>query len=740
MPSIAITGGIACGKSLVMSLFASFCEDEKNLCARPFAEIAAGDELPSDSGAQRLSAYPILDDPIPAFAGMTCLPATTQCPSAVESWKRPAFFDADKEVAYLLDHNPEVAQEISAIFGLEIYNDGGKVDRAQLRSLILSSPHYKKQLEEILHPRLKKIWHPQTIAAQGDNDSIFIADIPLFFENNLAEYFDHVIVVAASEKVQRDRLAQQRHLSREIASALLQLQLPLTEKINHATFVLWNDGTKENLEKQFSLLTHSLFLNMPTTSRSVFKAPPADEGQEANSAQQPSVYKMLDDSSTVRKQPAATAVDSGNRSSEQQAIPTPAPLSINELQALTYHQLLEQHQQLALPTPHDSSRHGLITAQARHQIFSGGELTACGILEFSPENPFLRWPAFNFKPCPEDVVVPVGLLKQYALRPGLSLQGKVHILNNRRLTLETITTIEGIPLEEWKTPKEFDQLTAAFPTRRLFLEQPNHTNDAARVVDLIAPLGMGQRGLIIAPPRVGKTMMLKSLAMAILANHPKVHLMLLLVDERPEEVTDLRTSLACDIFSSTFDEPTDRHVQVSELVAERSKRLVELGQDVVVLVDSITRLSRGYNNAITGKGRTMSGGVDTKGLERPKRFFGSARNVEEGGSLTIIATALIETKSKMDDLIFEEYKGTGNMEIRLDRFLADQRIFPAIHLTQSATRREELLYHPEELELITKLRKQLFELPAAEAMQILIENIEATGSNAELLMTGLRGI
>jgi transcription termination factor Rho len=250
---------------------------------------------------------------------------------------------------------------------------------------------------------------------------------------------------------------------------------------------------------------------------------------------------------------------------------------------------------------------------------------------------------------------------------------------------------------------------------------------------------MGQRGLIIAPPRVGKTMMLKSLALAIRANHPKVHLMLLLVDERPEEVTDLRTSLDCDIFSSTFDEPTTRHVQVSELVAERSKRLVELGNDVVILVDSITRLSRGYNNATKGKGRTMSGGIDTKGLERPKRFFGSARNVEEGGSLTIIATALIETKSKMDDLIFEEYKGTGNMEIRLDRFLADQRIFPAIHLTQSATRREELLYHPDEYERITTLRRQLFALPAGEAMQILIENIQATDSNAELLMMGLRG-
>ena len=730
MPSIAITGGIACGKSLAMSFFKTFCEHQKKSSPRPLAELAAGDAMPEASGAQRLSVYSILND---ASTG-----TTTQCTSALELWKRVVFFDADKEVAQLLDHDHEVAQEITHAFGASLYNEQGKADRAQLRSLILASPQHKQQLEEILHPRLKKIWHPQAIAAQGDTTSIFIADIPLLFENSLAEYFDHVIVVAASEQVQKDRLAQQRHLSPETASALLQLQLPLTEKINRATFVLWNDGTKENLEKQFLLLLHSLFSPMSTTleeqslpsTRPLSKLAYADEEQGAT-AHRGGVYKeILDDSSTGATQLFAAEVEFGKRS----------PLSLNELQSLTYPQLLERHQQLELPLPHDSSRHGLITAQARHQILSGGELTVCGILEFSKENPFLRWPAFNFKPCPEDVVVPVVFLKQYALRPGLSIQGKVHILNNRRLALESITTIEGIPLEEWKTPKEFDQLTAAFPTRRLFLEQPNHTNDAARVVDLIAPLGMGQRGLIIAPPRVGKTMMLKSLALAIIANHPKVHLMLLLVDERPEEVTDLRTSLHCDIFSSTFDEPTDRHVQVSELVAERSKRLVELGQDVVILVDSITRLSRGYNNATTGKGRTMSGGVDAKGLERPKRFFGSARNVEEGGSLTIIATALVETKSKMDDLIFEEYKGTGNMEIRLDRFLADQRIFPAIHLTQSATRREELLYHPDELELITKLRRQLFELPAAEAMQILIENIEATGSNAELLMTGLRGI
>ncbi len=636
MPSIAITGGIACGKSLVMSFLKTFCT-HKNL----------------------------------SFS----------------------FFDADKEVAMLLDHNPDVSRELCDLFGPQIYNASGKADRAQLRSLMLSAPQNKKKLEEILHPRLKKIWHPQTVTAQKESHFFFIADIPLLFENNLAEYFDHVIVVAASEQVQRDRLIQQRRLSLETARALLQLQLPLTEKIPHANFVLWNDGTKENLEKQFLLLTSSLFSPM-----CIPQEPP------------------------------------------KKIAPPPRPLSLSELQSLTYQELFQRHHQEALPLPHDSSRHALIFAQARHQLLSGGTLTADGILEFSPENPLLRWPAFNFKPCPEDVLVPIALLKQYFLRPGLRLEGTVRILNDRRLALETITAIEGIPIEEWKVPKEFDQLTATFPTRRLFLEQPHHQNDSARVVDLIAPLGMGQRGLIIAPPRVGKTMMLKSLACSILANHPKVHLMLLLVDERPEEVTDLRASLNCDIFSSTFDEPTTRHVQVSELVAERSKRLVELGQDVVILVDSITRLSRGYNNSTKGKGRTMSGGIDTKALEKPKRFFGSARNVEEGGSLTIIATALIETKSKMDDLIFEEYKGTGNMEIRLDRFLADQRIFPAVHLTQSATRREELLYHPDEYERITMLRRQLFALPAGEAMQILIENIQATDSNAELLMAGLRGI
>lgn len=418
----------------------------------------------------------------------------------------------------------------------------------------------------------------------------------------------------------------------------------------------------------------------------------------------------------------------------------PSPLDLGTIQKLSHAELLGLARERNLSSYRDSSKHHLVLDIARDQIKRGGHLSAEGVLEFAPDAPMIRWPLFNFQPTPADLVLPVPLLRQYELRPGLRISGEVGLQSERRLCFRNVTEIEGIPAEEWKSPTEFDKLTAMFPNRRIYLEQPGKTNPTARAVDLIAPLGMGQRGLIVAPPRVGKTMMLKSLALAIRANHPEVHLMLLLVDERPEEVTDLRGSLDCDIYSSTFDEPTSRHVQVSEMVAERAKRLVELKKDVVILVDSITRLSRGYNNNVKGKGRTMSGGVDSAALARPKKFFGSARNVEEGGSLTILATALVETHSRMDDLIFEEYKGTGNMEIYLDRSIMEQRIFPAIHITKSGTRREELLYHPDEYDRILQLRKQLMEIPASEGMQILGLNLETTKTNAELLLAGLKGL
>jgi transcription termination factor Rho len=288
---------------------------------------------------------------------------------------------------------------------------------------------------------------------------------------------------------------------------------------------------------------------------------------------------------------------------------------------------------------------------------------------------------------------------------------------------------------------EFEKLTPLFPNRRVFLETPVDPEVGARAVDLLSPIGMGQRGLIAAPPRAGKTILLQTLARNIRINHPKAALMLLLVDERPEEVTDMRRALDCEIYASTFDEPVQRHIQICETVALRAQRLVELGRDVIILLDSITRMARAYNNLQPSKGgRTMSGGVDAKALARPRKFFGSARNTEEGGSLTILGTALIETHSRMDDLIFEEFKGTGNMEIHLDRSIAEMRVFPAIQIVKTGTRREELLLHPDEYERIVTLRRQLSELPAAEAMELLVSNLQHTKSNAELLLTGLRGI
>ncbi len=370
-----------------------------------------------------------------------------------------------------------------------------------------------------------------------------------------------------------------------------------------------------------------------------------------------------------------------------------------------------------------------------------GTVTAEGFLDEQGEGgPVLRSPGVNFLPVPEDVAVPRGLVQKLQLRPGQKLAGAVRLPHDREklLILDQVTSIEDKPLEEWVQVTEFDKLTPQFPQGRIFLENPKTSSISARAIDLLTPLGRGQRGLIVAPPRVGKTILLKEIAKAIRVNHPEIVLIMLLVDERPEEVTDLAREIDCQIYHSNFDENVQRHVQVAELVLERAKRLVEQQKDVVILLDSITRLSRGYNSLQPGKGRTMSGGVESKALTKPKKFFGSARNAEEGGSLTILATALTETGSRMDEVIFEEFKGTGNMELHLDRALQEKRLYPAIHPLLSATRREELLYHPDEWERVQVLRKMMATLPPIEAMEKLIENLEATKTNAELLLSGLR--
>jgi transcription termination factor Rho len=416
-------------------------------------------------------------------------------------------------------------------------------------------------------------------------------------------------------------------------------------------------------------------------------------------------------------------------------------LDLNKLQESSGEELDALARDLEVYLHPTRSRHQHILDIIRAALAGGATVTAEGFLDQVGDSfAMLRWPRLNFLPVPEDVCVSRAVIEQHHLRPGQKIAGTVQLPGQRGkfLSLNEVTSIEGEAADKWTEPTDFEKLTPQFPQGRIILENPKTNSTTARAVDLLTPLGRGQRGLIVAPPRVGKTILLKEIAKAIRVNHPEVVLILLLVDERPEEVTDLEREVDCQIYHSNFDESVQRHVQVAEMVMERAKRLVEMKQDVVLLLDSITRLSRGYNNMQPGRGRIMSGGVEAKALIKPKKFFGSARNVEEGGSLTVLATALTETGSRMDELIFEEFKGTGNMELHLDRALQEKRLYPAIHPLLSATRREELLYHPDEWERVLMLRKTMAALPPLEAMEKLIDNLHATKTNAELLLSGLR--
>ncbi len=434
--------------------------------------------------------------------------------------------------------------------------------------------------------------------------------------------------------------------------------------------------------------------------------------------------------------PIQNAADTAATTEER---PVPRDVSINELEKLD--DLFPIARDFNLHLHPARSRHHHILDIARAALGQGASVTAEGFLDQMGDSfGLLRYPELNFLPVPEDAYVPRAAIELYHLRPGQKLAGKLRLPRDREkgLVLDDVITIEDEPAEKWSEPTDFEKLTPQFPQGRIMLENPKTNSICARGVDLLAPLGHGQRGLIVSPPRVGKTILLKEIAKAIRVNHPEMVLILLLVDERPEEVTDLEREIDCEIYHSNFDENVIRHVQVAELVLERAKRLVEMKKHVVILLDSLTRLARGYNSLQPGKGRTMSGGVEAKALTKPKKFFGSARNVEEGGSLTILATALTETGSRMDQLIFEEFKGTGNMEIHLDRALQEKRLYPAIHPLLSATRREDLLYHPEEWERVQLLRTAMAAMPPIEAMEKLIDNLNNTKTNAELLLGGLK--
>jgi transcription termination factor Rho len=456
---------------------------------------------------------------------------------------------------------------------------------------------------------------------------------------------------------------------------------------------------------------------------------------------------MEEESSTQTEPEAVPVAESGlNAPSDQNvAVETtaqlPAALDLNELQALGPAEIEELCRDLEVRVHPGRTRHQHILDLIRAALGLGIPVTAGGFFDQVADSfGVLRWPRLNFLPVPEDVGVPRALSQKFHFKPGQKIKGTLRLPRDREklLMLDEVTAIEDVPPEQWTEPTPFDNLTPLFPDGRIMLENSKTNSISVRAVDLLTPLGRGQRGLIVAAPRVGKTILMKEIAKAIRVNHPEIVLIILLVDERPEEVTDLQREVDCEVYNSTFDENSRRHVEVAELVLERAKRLVEMKKDVVVLLDSITRLARGYNSLQPGKGRTMSGGVEAKALLKPKKFFGAARNCEEGGSLTILATVLVDTGSKMDQVIFEEFKGTGNMELHLDRSLSEKRLYPAIHSLQSGTRREDLLYHPEEWERVQLLRKTMAALPPIEAMERLIENLQATKTNAELLLSGLK--
>jgi transcription termination factor Rho len=411
-------------------------------------------------------------------------------------------------------------------------------------------------------------------------------------------------------------------------------------------------------------------------------------------------------------------------------------MNLTELKKKSAAELIHIAHDLKLEGMARSRKQDVIFAILKAHAKNGEDIFGDGVLEILQDGfGFLRSADSSYLAGPDDIYVSPSQIRRFSLRTGDTVSGKIRPPKEgeRYFALLKVSEINFEPPEHAKNKVLFENLTPLHATKRLTLERGNGSTEdiTARVIDLIAPIGKGQRGLVVSPPKAGKTMMLQNIAQSIAANHPECYLIVLLIDERPEEVTEMQRSVRGEVISSTFDEPATRHVQVAEMVIEKAKRLVEHKMDVVILLDSITRLARAYNTVVPASGKVLTGGVDANALQRPKRFFGAARNIEEGGSLTIIATALIDTGSRMDDVIYEEFKGTGNQEIHLDRKIAEKRIYPSININRSGTRREELLTNPDDLQKMWILRKLLHPMEELQAMEFLLERLKSTKTNAE---------
>lgn len=634
-----------------------------------------------------------------ALTGGIASGKSTVCRALKEFIPNLVIFDCDVSVHRMLESDPEVAEIISDAFGDHALDAQGRIDRHFLRGKVFADKAARLRLEAILHPRVKQECLDSLEKAATRGADMFVADVPLFFEKGFDFGQSQVLIVASSRSTQIQRLKARGGFEDSLIESILSAQLPVQEKMSLSDVVFWNEGPPSIIRSQIRRFAQAFLMSL-------------SHDIEATSAAIPAAV----------------------------APPVPASIDINQFRLKP----LTELQSMAEACP-ARIQGGIPKSQLVYELLcffgqEGAGLVCEGVLEQTKDNfAMLRDPQRSFRPSPDDIHLGNNILRDLGLRVGQLVKVRVRAPRERDkyLSAQDVIEVEGIPVADYRAPKEFDKLTPLFPDQRIHLEGEGNDFLGVRVIDLIAPLGKGQRGIIVAPPRGGKTILLKQIARSIRQNHPESELIILLLDERPEEVTDFEETVGARVYASTFDESPRRHSQVADLVIERAKRLVEQGKDVVLLLDSLTRLARGHNSAMQG-GPIGSGGVSPVALQKSRKFFGTARNVEEGGSLTILATALVETESRLDDVVFEEFKGTGNMEVKLDRELAERRVFPAIHIPQSGTRNDDRLYHPDEFLKVVDVRKQLAGLPIGDAIETLLKNLKATKTNAELLLRGLR--
>jgi len=628
--------------------------------------------------------------------------------------------DADKIASALLEES-DIRDSIVAEFGKDVLDTKSKISPTNLANAAFQSRESVERLNKIMHPPIlakiesqipqagksepkseeKENTSTRKSSANRSSGTIVVIDAPLLYETGLASICDYTVFVDAERETRLARAKQSRNWDETELSRRESLQEDLDKKKSEADFIINNNSDLAETQDQVG----ELWATLRSTYTKRAKREETERPKDTESEKYEEIKK--------------------------------GELHITQLQKMTIRDLQETARKEGITEYTGLKKQELVFKILKERVKQNGLMFGEGVLEVLQDGfGFLRSPQYNYLPCPDDIYVSPSQIRRFNLRTGVTVSGQIRPPkdNERYFALLRVEAINYEDPELYLSKGVFDDLTPLFPDKRLRLETvPDEIS--MRIMDILTPIGKGQRGLIVASPRTGKTVLLQKIANAIAINHPEVYLIVLLIDERPEEVTMMERSVKGEVISSTFDEPASRHIQVSNMVLDKAKSLVEYGRDVVILLDSITRLGRAHNSEAPHSGRILTGGIDSTALRGPKRFFGAARNIEEGGSLTIMATALIDTGSKMDDVIFEEFKGTGNMELHLDRRLADRRIWPALDINRSGTRKEENLLHPDELKRVWILRKVLNEVQnPVEVMELLVSKMKKTRSNAEFLM------